>query len=167
MDDAVRRIRRLGRGTALAKFDIASAYRIVPVHPVDRLLLGMVWKGNLYVDGALPFGLRSAPKLFTAVADGLLWIMGRHGITEALHYLDDFLLLGANGSQQCTVALQTSLQLCSGGSRGGGGGNCLCWNAKAIQPKSDPIWNVIAEAVRPMYIRFMGTLPHAQFAIRT
>ena len=111
VDDAVRRIRCLGRGIALAKFDIASAYRMVPVHPVDRLLLGMMWKGNLYVDGALPFSLRSAPKLFTAVADGLLWIMGRHGITEVLHYLDDFLLLGANDSQQCMVALQTSLQL--------------------------------------------------------
>ena len=69
-------------------------------------------KGELYVDGALPFGLRSAPKLFTALADGLLWIMGRHGITEALHYLDDFLLLGAGDSQQCKVALQTFLGLC-------------------------------------------------------
>ena len=112
VDDAVGRIRRLGRGTALAKFDIraASAYRMVPVHPVDRLLLGMVWRADLYVDGALPFGLRSAPKLFTAVADGLLWIMGRHGIRDALHYLDDFLLLGPG--DQCTVALQISLSLC-------------------------------------------------------
>ena len=105
VDDAVDRIRRLGRGTALAKFDIASAYRMVPVHPVDRLLLGMVWREDLYVDGALPFGLRSAPKLFTAVADGLLWIMGRHGIRDALHYLDDFLLLGPG--DQCTVALHS------------------------------------------------------------
>ena len=64
VDDAVRRILRLGRGTALAKFDIASAYRVVPVHPVDRMLLGMKWRGDLYVDGALPFGLRSAPKQF-------------------------------------------------------------------------------------------------------
>ena len=112
MDDAVRRIRRLGRGIMLAKFDIASAYRMVPVHPVDRLLLGMLWRGKLYVDRALPFGLRSAPKLFTAVADDLLWIMGQHGVTEALHYLDDFLLLEASDSQQCAVALQTSLELC-------------------------------------------------------
>ena len=28
-------------------------------------------------------------------------------------------------------------------------------------------WNVIVEAVRPMNIRFIGTFPHAQFAIRT
>lgn len=110
VDDAVERIRRLGPGTALSKFDIANAYRIVPVHSADRMLLGMMWKGKLYVDGALPFGLRSAPKIFTAVADGLLWIMGRHGITNALHYLDDFLLLGS--SSQCEAALQTSLSIC-------------------------------------------------------
>ena len=93
----------------VAKFDIASAYRIIPVHPVDHLLLGMVWRDKLYVDGALPFGLRSAPKLFTALADGLLWIMGHHGIAESLHYLDDLLILGAGGSQQCGDVQQTPL----------------------------------------------------------
>ena len=31
----------------------------------------MVWKVKLYMDGSLPFGLRSALKLFTALADGL------------------------------------------------------------------------------------------------
>ena len=30
----------------------------------------------------------------------------------ALHYLDDFLLIGASDSQQCVVALQTSRELC-------------------------------------------------------
>ena len=47
-------------------------------------------------------------QVITAVADGLLWIMGQ----PALHYLDDFLLIGASDSQQCVVALQTSLELC-------------------------------------------------------
>ena len=76
VDDAVRCIIGLGGGALMAKFDIANAYRIMPVHPEDRLLLGMKWRGELLVDGALPFGLRSAPKLFTALADALLWIMG-------------------------------------------------------------------------------------------
>ena len=67
------------------------------------MLLGMLWKGELYVDGALPFGLRLAPKLFTALAGGLLLIRGWHVFKEALHYLDDFLPLGAgNSQQQCT-----------------------------------------------------------------
>ena len=44
VDDAVRCILSLGVGALLAKFDMASAYRTVPVHPVDRMLLGMRWR---------------------------------------------------------------------------------------------------------------------------
>lgn len=112
VDDAVQRIRLLGRSALLAKFDIASAYRVVPVHPDDRMLLGMVWRDQLYVDGALPLGLRSAPKLFMALADGLLWCMGRHGVKESLHYLDDFLVMGEGHSDCCSRALRISLDLC-------------------------------------------------------
>ena len=112
VDDAVRCILALGQGALLAKFDIASAYRMVPVHPEDRPLLGMRWRGELLVDGALPFGLRSAPKLFTAVADALLWIMGQHGVVHAMLYLDDYLLLGPPSSMTCGQALRVSLDLC-------------------------------------------------------
>ena len=52
-----------GRGALMAKVDAKSAYRNVPVHPDDRWLMGMMWDGALYVDTALPFGLRSAPKI--------------------------------------------------------------------------------------------------------
>ena len=81
MDDVVRRIASLGRETRLAKMDIESAYRIVPVQPGDRPLLGMRWKGEFYFDTRLPFGLRSAPKIFSAVADALQWaFQGRGGV---------------------------------------------------------------------------------------
>lgn len=108
VDNAVRCIVSLGHGAMMATFDIASAYQIVLVHPVDRLLLGMRWKGDLYVhvDGALPFGLRSAPKLFTAVADALLWIMGGYNVIHAMHYLDDFLILGPPDTDLCRWASQ-------------------------------------------------------------
>ena len=56
VDDAVRCILALGQGALLAKFDVASAYRVVPVHPEDRLLLGMKWRGELLVDGASASG---------------------------------------------------------------------------------------------------------------
>ena len=106
VDEAVR------CGAQLAKFDIANAYRSVPVHPVDRLLLGLRWRGETLVDGVLPFGLRSAPKLFTEVTDAFLWIMGREGIVHAMHYLDDFLVAGAPDSAECRLVLEASLSLC-------------------------------------------------------
>ena len=49
------RVAAMGRGTLLAKLDIKSAFRIIPVHPSDRVLLGMQWRDSWYVDTVLPF----------------------------------------------------------------------------------------------------------------
>lgn len=87
-----------GRGATMAKFDIKSAYRNVPVHPDDRRLQGLVWDKMLYVDATLPFGLRSAPKIFTAVADPLEWIIKSKGVEWLAHYLDNYVFLGPHGS---------------------------------------------------------------------
>ena len=57
----------------------------------DRHLLGVEWDGNIYLDQALPFGLRSAPILFTAVADAIGFALTQGGIPHFIHYLDDFL----------------------------------------------------------------------------
>ena len=112
VDSAVAIIIHLGKGTVLAKLDLESAYRIIPVHPDDRLLLGVEWQGSWFVDTVLPFGLRSAPKIFTAMADGLLWIMAANGVASALHYLDDYLFFGPPGTPDCKGALQLALSLC-------------------------------------------------------
>ena len=84
----------LGRGALLAKIDIKSAYRLLPVHPADRVLLGCKWQGKIYVDGKLPFGLRSAPKIFNAVADALEFCFRQAGVENIDHYLDDFITFG-------------------------------------------------------------------------
>ena len=111
VDDAARAIERMGRGAKMAKVDIKSAYRMIPVHPEDRPLLGMLWEGALYVDTALPFGLRSAPKVFTAVADGLEWRLRLEGVQQVFHYLDDFLIVTPPESPQCERELQKLLQV--------------------------------------------------------
>ena len=59
----------------MAKFDVEEAYRNIAVHPDDRFLLGMKWRGVYFVDLALPFGLRSAPFIFNSIADMVEWIL--------------------------------------------------------------------------------------------
>ena len=71
VDQVTKKAMQLGIGSLIAKIDIKSAYRFIPVSPLDRHYLGMQWYGQVYVDGMLPFGLRSAPKIFNAVADAL------------------------------------------------------------------------------------------------
>lgn len=106
-------VNRLGKGALMAKIDLKSAYRMVPVHPQDQPFLGIEWRGSILVDQALPFGLRSAPKLFTAVADGLAWALSCEGILNPLHYLDDFFFCAPAESPACRQALEIAIPLCS------------------------------------------------------
>ena len=46
------------------------------------------------------FGLRSAPKIFSAVADMMAWALHWAGIRNLIHYLDDFLFMGTPGSEE-------------------------------------------------------------------
>ncbi len=101
IDDVVAVIRKAGKGEVLAKMDVKQAYRNIPVHPNDRGLLGMHWEGHVYVDKTLPFGLRSAPLLFTAVADALQWVMQQRGVRWLFHYIDDFITIGAPLTSEC------------------------------------------------------------------
>ena len=43
VDDVAEIVQELGRGALLAKMDIEAAYWLIPVHPQDRILQGMVW----------------------------------------------------------------------------------------------------------------------------
>ena len=114
VDSFIEGIMAKGRGTLMAKFDVASVYRNVAIHPQDRPLLGMVWRGKYYVDMALPFGLRSAPYIFTAIADLVQWMLTQnYGVDFLRHYLDDFLTLGPPASPVCYNNLQACIQLCS------------------------------------------------------
>ena len=112
IDDAISKILELGPGALLAKIDIKSAFRPIPVHPADRHLLAMEWEGKVLIDTCLPFGLRSAPKLFNNMADLLAWILGVQGVSYFIHYLDDFLTTGAPGSSEYQRNLETIIQTC-------------------------------------------------------
>ena len=101
----------LGRETQMAKIDLKDAYRLAPIHPHDHYLLTVSWRGQAYVDHFLSFGLRSAPKIFTAVADALSWALYQRGIQHQLHYLIDLLLLGRPMSNKAAYYLSQMLDL--------------------------------------------------------
>ena len=102
-----------GKGEVMAKIDIESAYRLIPVHPIDRPLQAMEWKGQIYIDPMLPFGLRSAPKLFNAVADALEWHLKQRGIQHVFHYLDDFIVVARPASSDCRKAIGILNEACA------------------------------------------------------
>jgi len=92
---ATRWIRELGEGCQLIKVDIKEAYRVIPIHPIDQLLQGIVHDGHLYFDRCLAFGNRASAGIFCRLADLITWIATQHGIQAIIHYVNDFLLLTA------------------------------------------------------------------------
>ncbi|KAL5509536.1 hypothetical protein EMCRGX_G004926 [Ephydatia muelleri] len=69
-------------------------------------------KGQIFADPMLPFGLRSAPKIFNAIADALEWYLKSRGIAHVFHYLDDFTIVGSPSSDECMRALSVMRQVC-------------------------------------------------------
>lgn len=80
--DVAQMVLQLGPGTEMAKIGIASAFRLIPVHPGDHYLLGMRWNNQMYIDKQLPFGLHSVPVLFNAYAEALEWIIRTTSVTH-------------------------------------------------------------------------------------
>ena len=93
VDDAISILKSLGPGAYMAKTDLKSAFRIMPIHPDDWNLLGIYWQSRYYVDLYLPFGLRSSPFLFNQISDALEWILkNNYGLGHVIHILDDFFI---------------------------------------------------------------------------
>ena len=112
VDDATQILSHLGRGAFLAKVDLQSAFRQIPVHSDDWNLLGIRWRQQYYVDTCLPFGLRSAPYLFNQFAEALHWVLqNNYHLNWLIHYLDDYLIM-ATSSPQCLQQLTTFLEVC-------------------------------------------------------
>ena len=114
IDDAVRLLLSLGKGAKMAKVDLKSAFRIIPVCKQDWELLGIKWRGLFYFDACLPFGLCSAPFLFNKFADTLEWILRtNYGLNWMIHYLDDYFLAGPPHSPSCDKDLACFLTTCT------------------------------------------------------
>lgn len=115
-------LRSLGKGALLAKVDIESTYKHVSIHPDDRLLVAIRWKNGICVDTVLPFRLRSALVIFTAIADSLQWIVRQRGVELIKHYQDDFILMGGPHDQSCQRGLDTLISMCDSEAQTGGKG---------------------------------------------
>ena len=96
ISDAAKHVVGMGQHCFLAKTDIKSAFRIVPVHPKDRHLLGFRWQGHLYFDNCLPIGCSSSCRIFETFSSSLEWIITRRlPLVKVVHVQDDFLFIAS------------------------------------------------------------------------
>ena len=68
IDDAIRLVRRTGRGCKLAKTDIKNVFRLIPVSPSDYKLLGIFSAINYTLIEILPWGSPVLVKVLSVLA---------------------------------------------------------------------------------------------------
>ena len=110
-DEAIKMCLKAGPGAFIAKSDVQSAFRQIPIHPQDIELLGFKVRNMYLVDLCLPFGLASSPNIFERFARALEWIVKRETGHSITHYLDDFFFCGTNPSG-CNADLDAFIGIC-------------------------------------------------------
>ena len=99
------------KGDFMTNIDLKDSYLSVPIHQSSQKFLRFIWEGTCYQFKALPFGLCSAPRIFTKLMKPVAAFLRRKSI-RILIYLDDFLLLAATKEEAVrnTHLLVTLLQ---------------------------------------------------------
>ena len=112
ISDAISILKNFGAGCFLAKTDIKSAFRIIPVHPLEYPLLGIKWANEYYFDRCLAMGLKSSCAIFEKFSSSLEWLATQHlHVSAVLHILDDFLFIAPN-KDKCSKDLHHFLAMC-------------------------------------------------------
>ena len=80
------------QGDFLLTTDMKDGYFHIPIHQESQKFLRFVFQGKVFQFRALPFGLSTAPQVFTRVIAFLGRLLRLRGVRVIL-YLDDWLLL--------------------------------------------------------------------------
>ncbi|XP_074655633.1 uncharacterized protein LOC141909147 [Tubulanus polymorphus] len=102
-------IQGLEPGQWAASIDLRDAYLQVPIHRNSRKYLRVHWRGRTYQFRSLPFGLSSAPWVYTKLVKRVQKHLQSKGV-RIFCYLDDWLVV-ANSKAECKEALDKTLAL--------------------------------------------------------
>ncbi|KAI8511561.1 hypothetical protein Bbelb_106610 [Branchiostoma belcheri] len=97
------------KGDFLATIDLKDAYFTIPIAQSDRKFLRFSWRGVLWEFQCLPFGLTSAPRVFTKVLRPIVAILRRQGLLIVI-FLDDLLII-ARSREQCLEHIAIAREL--------------------------------------------------------
>ena len=99
-DDAIRIVQQAGHNCELAKCDVKSAFRLLPIHPDDYELVGFTFQNKYYFDKAMPFGCSVSCATWEKFSSFIEWAVqtgAQRGLS--IHYLDDYLFVGLRGQE--------------------------------------------------------------------
>lgn len=111
MEDKNTVLKLLSPNAYMASLDIKDAYFHLSVKKSHRKFLRFQFKNRLYEYTSIPFGLSSAPFIFTKLLKPLLHSLRSQNLLSVA-YLDDFLLL-ANSFEECQYNVRATINLLS------------------------------------------------------
>lgn len=88
----------LQQGDWMVKMDLKDAYLQIPIHSNHQHLLQFIWEEKHYKFQCLPFGLSSAPRVFTKLLKPVVGFLRQIGL-RLIVYLDDMLFIHVNKDQ--------------------------------------------------------------------
>ena len=97
------------KGDYMVTIDLKDAYFSIPIHQSHRKFLRFSWRNQLFQFAALPFGLTSAPRVFTKVLKPVIASMRQRGI-RCLIYIDDLIIV-ASSKMECNEQAAFAVQL--------------------------------------------------------
>ena len=102
----------LKKGDYMVKLDLKDAYFTVPIWVKHQKFLRFFWKENRFEFACLPFGLASAPRVFTKIMKPVVALLRQLGI-RTIVYLDDLLIM-AKSQDLAKAHVTTALNLLEG-----------------------------------------------------
>ena len=91
-------------GAWVAKADITTSFKVLPIHPDYWAYFGVCWEDSYYFSVRLAFSCKSSPRLFDCLSEALSWILlNESKVPFLVHLLDDFLPPPAQGLHALTT----------------------------------------------------------------
>lgn len=109
MEDHKVACKLVSRNCFMGKLDFKDAYYMIPIDKNYRKYLRFAFDGKLYEFNCLPFGLNTAPYVFTKIMKPVIGYLRNLGFLSVV-YLDDLLLLG-NTYSECLKNIKASLEV--------------------------------------------------------
>lgn len=109
MEDLGIAMKLMSKNCFMATIDLEDSYFLVPVHKDYRKYLRFSFRAKIFEFCALPFGLATAPYIFTKILRPVAAHLRERGFRSVI-YLDDFLLYGESYNN-CVENIKATLEL--------------------------------------------------------
>lgn len=111
IEDLRTAIKLLTKNCYMCTLDLKDAYFLLKIHNESKKYLRFQWAGKIFEFNVLPFGLNTAPYVFTKIMKPVAKLLRLCGYLSTV-YLDDQLLLGRSYSE-CVDNINTTKKLLS------------------------------------------------------